>query len=147
LTLAAQGALILDAQNVTSAQWIFRVSASVDVGAGSSITIVNGGLPSNVFWILDTSLNTGADSIFVGNVIAQTSIVWGVRTVYYGRGIATTTVSFYNDITPIIPPIAPTSNPTSQPSTQPTSIPTTPSGQPSRQPTGRPSSEPSMQPR
>jgi hypothetical protein len=146
LTLAVGGKLILDGQNLTTSQWIFQCSSGVDIGVGSSITLKNDGLPNNVYWLLGTGLNTGVDSYFVGTVIAKTSVVWGVRTHFEGRAMALTSITFYDNITAIIPPIAPTSNPTSQPSTQPTSIPTRPSGQPTRQPTGQPSSKPSSQP-
>jgi hypothetical protein len=165
--VVGSGVLILDAQNYTDSQWIFRSSASVDIGVGSSVKIINGGSAKNVFWILDTSLNTGVDSSFVGIVICKTSIVLGVRTTVEGRGIALTTVSFYDDITFIMPPLSPTgqpssqpttvpssqpsrqptSNPTGQPSRQPTSNPTNPSGKPTCQPTSQPTREPSMQPR
>jgi Kef-type K+ transport system membrane component KefB len=145
-TSATSNTLKLDGQNNSNSQWIFRGSASVDVGVGSTIKLINGGVASNVYWILDTSLNTGVDSTFIGIAITTTSINLGVRTYYYGRAIATTTVVVAEDCTIIIPYVSPTSNPTSQPSTQPTSIPTRPSGQPTRQPTGQPSMQPSSQP-
>jgi hypothetical protein len=141
------GVLILDAENNAAAQWIFYAPASVDVGVDSTVTIINGGLPRNVWWILGTSLNTGVGCSFVGTAITKTSITYGAGSTNEGRGIALTSVTFGKGVTAIMPPIAPTSQPSRQPSTQPTSIPTTPSGQPSGQPSIQPSSEPSMQPR
>jgi hypothetical protein len=123
MTLAATSAisntLKLDAQNDSSAEWIFRSSESVDVGVGSTVKLINGGSASSVFWILGTSLNTGVKSIFVGIVITSTSVNLAAETYFEGRAIATTTVVVGKDCTIIIPQIAPTSNPTSQPSLQP----------------------------
>lgn len=118
-SMAASGLLILDAQNNSNSQWVFQSATTVITGAGSSIRLINGGKPNNIYWAVGTSATTGSDSKFIGNILALTSITLGYQTILSGRAFALNTVTFAGNITVNQPPIDPTSQPSSAPSTQP----------------------------
>jgi hypothetical protein len=118
-SLAAAGVLTLDAQNSASSQWIFQAATTVITGAGSSIKFVNGGDANNVYWAVGTSVTTGSNAHFIGNILAQTSITLGYLSTLNGRALALNTVIYAGNVTTILPPISPSSQPSSAPSMQP----------------------------
>ncbi len=73
---AGAGALILDGQGDPSSVFIFEMNAAgtgLTVGAGSTVSLINGAQACNVFWRLDTaSVNTTA--VFKGSILALNSI-------------------------------------------------------------------------
>ncbi|MDB5160564.1 MAG: hypothetical protein JWO99_827 [Candidatus Saccharibacteria bacterium] len=73
---AGAGALVLDGQNDSSSVFIFEAPFSgtgLNVGSGSTISLINGAQACNVFWRVDTAaINTTAN--FVGTVLALNSI-------------------------------------------------------------------------
>jgi hypothetical protein len=144
--IAVSGLLRLDAQNISSSQWIFQADTTLTTGVDSVVEFINGGMANNVYWVAGTSVTTGVRSKGIGSVLALTSITWGYQSKLEGRGLAMTSITFSGNVTTILPPISPTGQPSSQPSrqpsSQPTSNPTSPSGQPSTQPTSQPTNDP-----
>lgn len=73
---AGAGALVLDGHGDSTAVFIFEMNATgtgLTVGAGSTVSLINGAQACNVFWRLDTaSINTTA--VFKGNILALNSI-------------------------------------------------------------------------
>jgi hypothetical protein len=118
-SLAAAGVLTLDAQNNLGSQWIFQTATTVITGAGSLVKFVNGGVANNVYWAVGTSMTSGTNAKFIGNIMAQTSITLGAESSLNGRSLALNTVTFSGNVSVILPPIAPTGQPTSVPSMQP----------------------------
>jgi hypothetical protein len=118
-SLAAGGVLQLDGRNNTYAQWIFQTSTTVITGAGSIMNFINGGLSSNVYWAVGTSMTSGTNAKFIGNILAQTSITLGSMSALNGRAFALNTVTYSGNVTTELPPISPTGQPSSAPSMQP----------------------------
>lgn len=118
-SLAAAGVLILDARNNTGAQWIFQTATTVITGAASVVRFINGGKANNVYWAVGTSMTSGVNALFIGNILAQTSITLGAESSLNGRSFALNTVTFSGNVSVILPPIAPTGQPSSAPSMQP----------------------------
>jgi hypothetical protein len=118
-SLEAGGVLILDAQNSSNSQWIFQTVTTVITGDKSSMKLINGGKANNVYWAVGTSVTTGSNARFIGNVMAQTSITLGFQTNLNGRALALNTVTYSGNVTTVLPPISPTSQPSSAPSMQP----------------------------
>jgi hypothetical protein len=87
---AGAGTLTLDGQNDPSSVFIFQAPFSgtgLTVGAGSTITLVNGAQACNIFWRVDTaSIGTTAD--FVGTVLALNSITVADGATIEGRLLA-----------------------------------------------------------
>lgn len=74
---AGAGALVLDGQNDPNAVFIFEGSdeqaGSLTVGPGSTVSLINGAQPCNVFWrVYGATIDTTA--VFKGNLMALTSI-------------------------------------------------------------------------
>jgi hypothetical protein len=86
--LTLSGTVTLDAQGDPRAVFVFRSSTTLVAAAGSRITLVNGATSCNVFWLTGTSVDIGAGSVFVGTVLARTSIDLRNEAVVEGRLLA-----------------------------------------------------------
>jgi hypothetical protein len=79
-SIAITSAVTLDGQGNPNALFIFYSTASTITQAlAGTITLINGAQPNNVIWVVGSSwtTTTGAGSILVGNVLADTSISVG----------------------------------------------------------------------
>jgi len=68
------GALTLDAGGDTSAVWVFKTGSTLTTASNSSVLVINGGQPCNVFWQVGSSATLGTTTSFIGNILALTSI-------------------------------------------------------------------------
>lgn len=157
-------------QGSSSDVWVFKASTSVTTGSATSIVLLGGALASNVFWQIGTTLQTGDSSLFIGTVLAGTSIILGPSSTLYGHAFAQAAVScagnnlvstFLAGITQdpsaiptISPSVSPSQDPTQAPSTvstvspsqQPSRASMSPSASPTMTPTFSPTRQPTMQP-
>ena len=84
------GALTLDAQGNPNAVFIFRIGSTLTTASNSSVSIINGGLPCNVFWQIGSSATLGTNTAFQGNILASASITLNTNTSVSGRALAQT---------------------------------------------------------
>ena len=91
--LSAGGVLTLDAQGDPNAVFIFQVDAALNTAAGSSIQLANGAQAANVYWQSNGAAGTGADSSFVGTILANGAITIGARGTLNGRALASGAVT------------------------------------------------------
>ncbi len=68
------GTLTLDAQGDPNAQWIFQIGSTLITATNSSVLLINGASPCNVFWQVGSSATIETNNIFAGNIMALTSI-------------------------------------------------------------------------
>ncbi len=68
------GALTLDAEGDPNAQFVFEIGSALTTASASSVVLVNGASPCNVFWQVGSSATIGSNTAFQGNVLALTSI-------------------------------------------------------------------------
>jgi hypothetical protein len=71
------GTLKLDAQGNANAQWIFQMGTTLTTAPNSKIVVNLGGKGRrgcNVYWQVGSSATVGKGSIFVGNILALTSV-------------------------------------------------------------------------
>jgi Ice-binding-like len=71
------GALKLNAQGNPNAQWIFQIGTTLTTAKDSKVTVNLGskaGRGCNVYWQIGSSATVGKGSIFVGKILALTSI-------------------------------------------------------------------------
>ena len=87
-TLGITGALTLDLQGDPNAVFVFQADSTLITAAASSVVVINGSSACNVFWQVGSSATLGADSTFVGNVLAAESISVGNATTVQGRLLA-----------------------------------------------------------
>ena len=86
--MTINGALTLDAQGDPNASWVFQAASSLITASGSSVTLINGASPCNVFWQVVSSATLGTGSTFVGTVMALTSITATTGATVTGRLLA-----------------------------------------------------------
>lgn len=69
--LSIAGVLTLDGGGDPNAVFIFRSSAAIDTGAGTSIILTNGASACNIFWIAEGAIGIGAGTIMKGTLISH----------------------------------------------------------------------------
>ena len=82
------GALTLDAQGNANAVFIFQIGSALTTASNSSVTIINGGTPCNVFWQIGSSATLGTTTSFIGNVLALSSVTLNTDAALSGRALA-----------------------------------------------------------
>jgi hypothetical protein len=87
-SLGLTGTLTLDAQGDANAVFIFQAGSSLTTASGSVVNLINGAQPCNVFWQVGSSATLGTSSVFVGNILALTSISMNNGVVVHGRALA-----------------------------------------------------------
>jgi Ice-binding-like len=86
--LSLTGPLILDGAGNSSSVFIFQTNSTLITGSGSTVTVINGASCSNVFWQVGSSATLGTGSVFVGNILALTSITVNSSVTVHGRALA-----------------------------------------------------------
>ncbi|MFD3699846.1 ice-binding family protein [Streptomyces sp. NPDC058646] len=69
-TLGLTGTLTLDAQGDPRAVWVFQVGSGLTTASSSSVSLINGAPPCNVFWQVGSSAVLGTETEFVGTIMA-----------------------------------------------------------------------------
>jgi len=106
-SIGVTGVLTLDGQGDENAQFVFQAPSSTLTTASGSlgfplseIKLINGTKASNVWWQVGSSATIGAYSVFVGNVLADSSITMETGATSCGRllaGAFTTSGAFIFD--------------------------------------------------
>ncbi|MDP9093152.1 MAG: ice-binding family protein [Actinomycetota bacterium] len=96
-TLAITGTLTLDAQNNPAAVFVFKSADTLITASSSSVAMINGGDPCNVFWQVGSSVTLGTGSTFVGTAMALTSITANTSATITGRLLAQTAAVTLDD--------------------------------------------------
>ncbi|MFF5701835.1 ice-binding family protein [Streptomyces sp. NPDC012794] len=87
-TLGLTGTLTLDAQGDPSAVWVFQVGSALTTASSSSVSLINGASPCNVFWQIGSSATLGTETDFIGTIMALTSITLTTGADIDGRALA-----------------------------------------------------------
>ena len=87
-SLALNGTITLDAQNVPGTVWIFRAGSTLTTASASKVLLTNGANPCNVFWQVGSSATLGTGTTFVGTVMALTSVTATTGSSVEGRLLA-----------------------------------------------------------
>lgn len=86
--LGLTGPLTLDAGGDPTAVFIFQTDSSLTTASSSTVTLINGAQECNVFWQVGSSATLGTGSVFVGNILALTSITVTNGVTVHGRALA-----------------------------------------------------------
>ncbi|MDT7744664.1 MAG: hypothetical protein QOE59_3742, partial [Actinomycetota bacterium] len=86
--LGLTGTLTLDAQGDPNAVFIFQAGSTLTTAPNSTVQLINGASPCNVFWQVGSSATLGTNTTFVGNVLALTSATVQTGTSVSGRVLA-----------------------------------------------------------
>jgi ice-binding like protein len=82
------GALTLDAQGDPNAQFVFEINSALTTAPASSVVLVNGASPCNVFWQVGSSATLDTTTSFQGNLMALTDISLNNGATVIGRLLA-----------------------------------------------------------
>jgi hypothetical protein len=82
------GALTLDAQGDPNAQFVFAISSALTTASASSVLLINGASPCNVYWQVGSSATLGSTTAFKGSLMALTSISLNDAAAVQGRMLA-----------------------------------------------------------
>jgi hypothetical protein len=105
-SLGITGDLILDAQGDSTATWIFQIASTLTT-AGGKVSLINGGLPQNVFWQIGSSATLGTGTTMAGDLLANQSITLNTGVTLNGRALASVgAVTLISD-TVNVPPCGP----------------------------------------
>jgi hypothetical protein len=91
------GVLTLDARGDPDAIFVLRTDATLNTAAASSVRLINGAQPSNVFWSVATTAELGADSLTVGTILARGAITFAANAALTGRALSLGTVTLYGN--------------------------------------------------
>ena len=86
--LGLTGAVTLNAQGNPAAVFIFQAGSTLITASGSTVNLINGAQPCNVYWQVGSSATLGTTSTFVGNILALTSISLNNGVTVTGRALA-----------------------------------------------------------
>ena len=82
------GALTLNAEGDPNAQFVFEITSALTTAPGSSVVLVNGANPCNVYWQVGSSATLDTTTAFQGNLMALSSISLNNAATVIGRVLA-----------------------------------------------------------
>jgi hypothetical protein len=82
------GALTLDAKGDPNAVFVFQIGSTLTTASGSSVLLINGASPCNVYWQVGTSATLGTGTAFAGTIMALTSTTLNTTATVEGRVLA-----------------------------------------------------------
>ena len=100
--------------------WVFIVAGNLDLSSSTSILLIGGALPSNIFWAVAGSSTLHTFSTFNGNILDQTLIAMQDGAVMHGKALAQTAVTLIANAVDSAPTGPGSGSPTSTPSISPT---------------------------
>ena len=93
------GQLTLDAQGNPNAQFVFVIGTTLTTATASSVVLVNGASPCNVYWKIGSSATLGTSTSFEGNLMALQTISLNSSVTVLGRALARNgEVTLINDV-------------------------------------------------
>lgn len=82
------GQLTLNALGNANAQFVFEIGSTLTTASASSVWMINGASPCNVYWQIGSSATLGTTTAFQGNLLAHTSITINDAATVQGRALA-----------------------------------------------------------
>jgi hypothetical protein len=93
------GPLTLNAQGDPNAQFVFMIGSALTTASASSVVMINGANPCNVYWQVGSSATLGSTTAFQGNLMALSDISLNNGATVMGRVLARNgTVSLINNV-------------------------------------------------
>lgn len=91
ITALLTGTLILDAQNIPNAHFVFQLANALTTASGSVVNVINGNPGTEIYWVLGSGATLGSSSSFEGNIIAGSNVVLdSTASINCGRAFART---------------------------------------------------------
>jgi hypothetical protein len=80
--------LTLDAQGDPNAVFVFQAASTLITASSSTVELINGADPCNMYWQVGSSATLGTGSTFLGTILALTSIAANTGATIEGRLLA-----------------------------------------------------------
>jgi hypothetical protein len=68
--------------------YIFQEGSTLTTASGSSVVLIGGAQPCDIFWQVGSSATLGSTTAFIGNIMAHDSITMNARATLWGRALA-----------------------------------------------------------
>jgi hypothetical protein len=69
--------------------FLFQIGSTLTTGSGATVSVLNGGTNSRIFWQVGSSATLGTGTVFAGNILADQSITLTTgASILCGRAIA-----------------------------------------------------------
>jgi hypothetical protein len=118
--LTLNGPLPLTLKGGPAAVFVFQAGSTLTTGSDSSVKLVGGVQACNIFWQLGSSATLGTGTVFVGNILALTSISLDHAATVEGRALASNGAVTLNDNTFTEPSCTTSTAPTTTTTAAPT---------------------------
>jgi hypothetical protein len=82
------GALTLDAKGDPNAVFVFQIGSTLTTAGSSSVVLINGASPCNVYWQVGSSATLDTGTAFAGTIMALTSVTLNTGATVDGRVLA-----------------------------------------------------------
>lgn len=90
-TTNLSGVLRLDGQSNANAAWVFQMESTLITSPNSVVDMINTGSGAGLYWNVASSATMDVDTVFLGNILALTSITMNTTaTDFCGRALAST---------------------------------------------------------
>ncbi|MFZ2205025.1 MAG: ice-binding family protein [Minisyncoccia bacterium] len=106
----------------TNDVWIFQIAQDLSLSSGVHINLAGGAKAENIFWQVAGQTTLGTTSVFNGNILDQTAVVFNTGATLNGRALAQTAVTLDSNsvIIPAVVSVTPTPEVTPTPVVTPT---------------------------
>jgi len=122
--MSLTGTVTLDAEGDPDAVFIFQAGSTLITAPSSTVALIGGASPCNVFWQVGSSATLGTSTTFVGSIMALTSATLDTGTTVEGRVLARNgAVNLDTNVVTAPDCDTPTDTPTPPPSDTPTAPP------------------------
>jgi type VI secretion system secreted protein VgrG len=92
------GQLTLDAKGKADAQFVFEIGSTLTTASASSVVLINGASPCNVYWQVGSSATLGTTTAFQGNLMALQDISLNNGASVIGRVLAKRGITLINNV-------------------------------------------------
>ena len=83
------GPLVLDFMGNSATTFVFQIGSTLTTASGSSVSVLNAGVNSGIYWQVGSSATLGTTTSFMGNIIASQSITLNTGAkIVCGRALA-----------------------------------------------------------
>lgn len=103
LNLAENGTVTLDAENDPAAVFVLQVGSSLTMEVGSTVALINGANPCNIFWQVSQDATIKSNAVFQGTLLAENAIVAQSGADFVGRLLAQNASVTLNNNTFVLP--------------------------------------------